>query len=69
MKMKSRIEPHNLPYVPKDGSRYVVILHDGRKVEGQWSEAAARFYLDQMQSTFVLRTRRLTGGRLAFSLN
>jgi hypothetical protein len=55
MKLKTRTDQHDQLYTPKDGQRYIVILHDGRKVEGQWSVAASRFYLDETQSIFVLR--------------
>jgi hypothetical protein len=41
--------------VPNDGTRYIVILHDGRKVSAQWNDATARFYLDGEQSASVLR--------------
>ncbi|WP_194727061.1 hypothetical protein [Noviherbaspirillum malthae] len=46
---------HDQLYEPKDEIRYIVILHDGRKVEGQWSAATSRFYVDQARSVFVLR--------------
>ncbi|WP_194727463.1 hypothetical protein [Noviherbaspirillum malthae] len=55
MKIKARNEQHDQLYTPKDGQRYIVILHDGRKVEGQWSVAASGFYLDETQSIFVLQ--------------
>ncbi|MEC4723729.1 hypothetical protein RY831_31900 [Noviherbaspirillum sp. CPCC 100848] len=55
MKIKTRTEQLDQLYEPKDGIRYIVILHDGRKVEGQWSAATSRFYIDQAQSVFVLR--------------
>jgi hypothetical protein len=54
MKTKTRTEQHDKLYTPKDGTRYIVILHDGRKVEGQWSAVNSRFYLDETQSIFVL---------------
>jgi len=54
MKIKNRTEQHDQLYTPKDGIRYIVILHDGSRVEGQWNAAALRFYLDHEQSIFVL---------------
>lgn len=55
MKIKTRTKYDAQLYEPKDGDRYIVILHDGRKVEGQWSAVTSRFYLNQTQSIFVLR--------------
>jgi hypothetical protein len=55
MKTKMPASVHDPLYAPKDGARYIVILHDGRMVEGQWSAAASRFYLDQEQPVFVTR--------------
>jgi hypothetical protein len=55
MKTKTRTKHHDQPNEPKEGIRYIVILHDGRKVEGQWSAATSRFFVDQAQSLFILR--------------
>jgi len=55
MKAMTRTKQHDQLHEPKDGMRYIVILHDGRKVEGQWNAATSRFCLDQAQSVFVLR--------------
>ncbi|MEC4723753.1 hypothetical protein RY831_32025 [Noviherbaspirillum sp. CPCC 100848] len=55
MKIKTRTKHDDRLYEPQDGKRYIVILHDGRKVVGQWSAVTSRFYLDQTQSIFVLR--------------
>lgn len=55
MKIKTPTKQHGQLYTPKDGARYIVILHDGRKVEGQWSAATSRFFVDQAQSLFILR--------------
>ncbi|MEC4722851.1 hypothetical protein RY831_32645 [Noviherbaspirillum sp. CPCC 100848] len=55
MKIKTRTKYNEQLHEPKDGNQYIVILHDGQKVEGQWSAVTSRFYLDQTQSIFVLR--------------
>ncbi|WP_151639083.1 hypothetical protein [Noviherbaspirillum aerium] len=55
MKINTPTKHDDQLYEPKDGNRYIVILHDGRKVEGQWSAVTSRFYLNQTQSIFVLR--------------
>lgn len=55
MKVKTHTKHDDRLYEPKEGNRYIVILHGGRKVEGLWSAVIPRVDLDGNRDTVWVR--------------
>lgn len=55
MKTKTHIKQTDLRYAPQDGARYIIILHDGRKLKAKWNAGTSCFHLDGETSAAVRR--------------